>query len=79
MTATAKRVQPEPPPARIVLEMDERDAGALRRVCDRVGGERTGPRGAMDRISQALDSAGVQCRGKFREGHVNSVYFADYW
>ena len=78
MTVTAKRVQPEPPPVRIVLEMDERDAGVLRHICQHIGGAFQGPRGAAVRIGEALDQAGVAQCGEVIAG-TTGIYFTADW
>lgn len=44
---------------RVTLKLSEREAEVLRQVCNKVGGDPTGPRGCIDAVSSALDAAGV--------------------
>ena len=61
---------PEPGPVRmpdpideVVLRMTELEAGTLRQILSRIGGDPTGPRGTLDNIGAAIVQAGVEKTG----------------
>jgi len=69
MPTTARREHPVPPPPpppppvahmdAIILRMDEKTAGVLLAVMNRIAGSFDGPRGLMDEVKQALNKLGI--------------------
>lgn len=56
----------------VVLELTEKDASVLLKVLNNVGGLSSGPRGVIDRIGNALYTAGVQ---PIYTKTVGAIYF----
>ncbi len=50
--------------AKVVLELSGKEAGVLLRILGKVGGEPSGPRGAVDSIIEALKRLGIDPVGQ---------------
>ena len=71
MTYHVPEPQPEPEPIQdVVLHMTVEEAGILKQLLNRIGGDPEGPRGKVDKIGMALHGAGV-----VSTGHKVEIYF----
>ena len=58
--ARAKLVKPRTPPPEVQLTLTRYEAETLLHICGRCAGWPAGRRGAIDRITEALESARVE-------------------
>ncbi len=67
VTETIKRYVPQPDTIQLTLTVQE--AETLRVIGNRIGGHPSGRRGDIDRITAALDAAGIRAESAAHNGH----------